>query len=175
MRNSGLVLTTFDLGIERTTHAIRREVEEATLAQKDLSRKHQLISLDSEEEITMAVVPLPTMGDYYKKTDEGHVYRGFVMAKPTNFDIKHFVLSGLRGNLFDENTIRDMWEHLSRLYKITSMCRPTDITEDQVKLRLFGFSLIGRSKDWLTFLPNGTIQTWKDMNDKFLDRFFTTT
>ncbi|XP_050909789.1 uncharacterized protein LOC127123629 [Lathyrus oleraceus] len=54
------------------------------------------------------------------------------------------------------------------------MCKPTDVTEDRVKLRLFMLSLIGRSKDWLLFLPSGTI-TWKEYEDKFLERFFTNT
>lgn len=55
------------------------------------------------------------------------------------------------------------------------MCRLTEITEDQVKLRLFWFSLIRRAKDWLLCLSNGTIQTWKKLEDTFLERFFTTT
>ena len=73
---------------------------------------------------------------------------------------------GLIDNRFDENTIRDPWEHLARFYETTLMCIPADITEDQVKLRLFRFSLIGRAKDWLLFLQNGTIQTWKELKDK---------
>lgn len=85
------------------------------------------------------------------------------------------MLSGLRDNPFDGNAIKDPWEHLARFYEITLMCRPTDITEEQVKLRFFGFSLIGRANDWLLFLPNGTIHTWKELEDKFLERFSTTT
>lgn len=108
----------------------------------------------------VAAQPL-TMGDYCKLTDEAHVSRGFVPAYPANFDIKNYVLSGLRENPFDGNTIRNPWVHLARFYETTSMCKPIDVTEDQVKLRLFGFSLIRRAKDWLFCLPNGTIWAWK--------------
>jgi hypothetical protein len=38
---------------------------------------------------------------------------------------------------------------------------------------LFKFSLGKTAKDWLVCLPSGTIKTWKDLEDKFLDRFFT--
>jgi hypothetical protein len=38
---------------------------------------------------------------------------------------------------------------------------------------LFKFSLGKTAKDWLVCLPSGTIETWKDLEDKFLDRFFT--
>lgn len=91
------------------------------------------------------------------------------------FDIKNFVLSGLREKSFDGNAIRDPCAHLAHFYETTSMCKPTDISEDHVKLRLFRFSLIGKAKDWLLCLPNGTIQTWKELEERFLERFFTTT
>lgn len=85
--------------------------------------------------------------DYCKGTDEEQVSEGFVLAYPSNFDIKSYVLSGLREILFDRNTIRDPLAHLARFYEIALMCKPTFVTEDLVKLRLFGFSLIGRAKD----------------------------
>ena len=44
----------------------------------------------------MAAAQLLIMGDYCKQTDEGQVSSGFVPACPTNFDIKNYVLLGLR-------------------------------------------------------------------------------
>lgn len=85
------------------------------------------------------------------------------------------MLLGLRDNSFDGNEIRDPWEHLARFYETTSMCRPTGVIEDQVKLRLFSFSLVERAKVWLLCLPNGMIGTWKELEEKFMERFFTTT
>lgn len=132
-------MTPFDIEIERTAHAIKREVREATLAQRILVENQKLISYDTEEMITMAAAPPQTLGDYCKRTDEGQVSKGFVPKNPANFDIKNYTLSGLRDNLFDGNTIRDLWEHLTRFYETTSMCRPSDIMKDQVKLWWFGF------------------------------------
>lgn len=71
-----------------------------------------------------------TMGDYYKRTNEGQVSRGFVPTDSANFDIKNYVLLGLRKNMFDRNTIRDLWAHLARFYETISMYKPTDVTED---------------------------------------------
>ncbi|KAK2356578.1 hypothetical protein QL285_093907 [Trifolium repens] len=42
-------------------------------------------------------------------------------------------------------------------------------------MRLFAFSLTGPAKDWLQCLPRGSIATWKELEDKFLERFFTHT
>ncbi|MCI35281.1 hypothetical protein A2U01_0056502, partial [Trifolium medium] len=30
-----------------------------------------------------------------------------------------------------------------------------------------------QAKDWLQCFPSGTINTWKELEDKFLERFFT--
>lgn len=51
------------------------------------------------------------------------------------------------------------------------MCKLTDMTDNQIKIQLFDFSLIGRAKDWLQYLPNITIQIWKELVDRFLYRF----
>lgn len=52
------------------------------------------------------------------------------------------------------------------------MCKSVvDITDDRVKLRLFGLSLIGHANDWLQYISNGNIQTLKELEDKFLERY----
>lgn len=53
------------------------------------------------------------------------------------------------------------------------MCKPTgDITNDQVKSRLYGFSLIVRVKDWLQCIINGIFQAWKELEEKNLERYY---
>lgn len=95
-----------------------------------------ILSSNSEEEDNMAAPQPLTMGDYCKQTDEGYVSRGFVLADPANFDIKHFVILGLRDNPFDGNAIRDPWAHLARFYETASMCRLDGVLDDQIKLQL---------------------------------------
>lgn len=53
--------------------------------------------------------------------------------------------------------IRDPCKHLAKFYETCSMCKSIDVTEDRVKLILFGFSLIGQPKYWLQCIPNGTV------------------
>ena len=81
-----------DPKIERTTHAIGRAVREANIAQEIWVEDQPHISFDSEEETNMVTIPPQTMGDYYKRTNEGQVSKGFLPVDPANFDIKNFML-----------------------------------------------------------------------------------
>lgn len=67
------------------------------------------------------------------------------------------MFSLLRDNPLDGQAIKDPWEHLAKFYETCSTDKSNDVAEDQVKLQLFGFSLIGRAKDWLQCISNGTI------------------
>ncbi|XP_052489929.1 uncharacterized protein LOC128042574 [Gossypium raimondii] len=50
--------------------------------------------------------------------------------------------------------------------------KPQGVTEDQIKLRAFPFSLADSAKEWLFYLPPGSITTWADLSRLFLNRFF---
>jgi hypothetical protein len=64
-------------------------------------------------------------------------------------------------------------EHLSRFAETCEFCvPPTTMTESQKKLKLFPFTLTVRAKDWLLSLPSGTIQTWEELELKFLEKYF---
>ncbi|KAK2375093.1 hypothetical protein QL285_076007 [Trifolium repens] len=117
-----------------------------------------------------------TMGDYSKRTDNDQISLGFQPANLANFDIKGNVLIGLRENQFDGRINNDPWDHLLKFSKTCQIQKvPYIVTEDQKKLRLFTFSLTGPAKDWLQCLPRGSIATWKELEDKFLEMFFTHT
>ncbi|KAL0416803.1 UNVERIFIED_CONTAM: hypothetical protein Slati_3512200 [Sesamum latifolium] len=55
---------------------------------------------------------------------------------------------------------------------VCSGMRPHGLTEEQVKLRAFPFSLIEQAKDWLYFLPSGFVTTWNDLKRQFLEKYF---
>ncbi|WJX82476.1 hypothetical protein P8452_65227 [Trifolium repens] len=116
------------------------------------------------------------MGDYCKRTDNNQISLGFQPTNRANFDIKGNVLTGLRENRFDGRANTDPWDRLSKFSETCQIQKvPENVTEDQKKLRLFVFSLTGPAKDWLQCLPRGSIATWKELEDKFLERFFTHT
>ncbi|KAK8624403.1 hypothetical protein V6N13_065748 [Hibiscus sabdariffa] len=63
-------------------------------------------------------------------------------------------------------------KHLYEFHLVCSSMKPQGVSEDQIKLRAFPFSLSGIAKEWRFYLPTNSITTWTDLNSKFLDRFF---
>ena len=66
----------------------------------------------------------------------------------------------------------DPHKHLKEFHVVCSTMKPQGVTEEQIKLRAFPFSLADKAKDWLYYLPSGSISTWTDMKKHFLEKFF---
>jgi hypothetical protein len=47
-----------------------------------------------------------------------------------------------------------------------------NVENDIVKLKLFPFSLIGKAKDWLLSLPNGSINSWDKLREAFIKKCY---
>ena len=67
---------------------------------------------------------------------------------------------------------KDPNKNLKKFHVVCSSMKPSGITEEQVKLRVFPFSLKESTKKWLYYLPSGTINTWNDMKGLFLEKYF---
>ncbi|XP_076939596.1 uncharacterized protein LOC143608441 [Bidens hawaiensis] len=50
--------------------------------------------------------------------------------------------------------------------------KPHNITEDQIKLRAFPFALQDSAREWLYYLPPGSVITWNGLARLFLDKYF---
>ena len=66
----------------------------------------------------------------------------------------------------------DPHKHLKELHVVCMSMKPTGVTEDQIKLRAFPFSLKDSAKDWLYYLPFGSIKTWNEMKKFFFGEIF---
>ena len=66
----------------------------------------------------------------------------------------------------------DPHKHLKELHVVCTSMKPMGVTKDQIKLRVFPFSLKDSAKDWLYYLPSGSIKTWNEMKKLFLKKYF---
>nr|XP_027075770.1 uncharacterized protein LOC113699597 [Coffea arabica] len=60
------------------------------------------------------------------------------------------------------------------LHEFDVSMKPPGITEEQIKMRAFPFSLKDAAKDWFYYLPPGSITTWEQLKKKFLKKYFPT-
>nr|XP_027060870.1 uncharacterized protein LOC113687466 [Coffea arabica] len=88
----------------------------------------------------------------------------------TPFELKsgliHLLLSfhGLSGE--------EPYKYLQEFDVVCNSMKPPEITEEQIKMRAFPFSLKDSAKDWLYYLPPDSITTWDQLKKKFLDKYF---
>ncbi|CAM8996360.1 unnamed protein product [Rhodiola kirilowii] len=61
--------------------------------------------------------------------------------------------------------------HLQRLLGVCQNLRPYGVEVEDFKLKAFYFSLIDVAIDWFLSLPSGSIQTWDQIQKKFLAKY----
>jgi hypothetical protein len=168
----------YNLEIEKTTRANRRAVRLARSAEGTSQDSSSMDIQPTEPEFIIMGEPppqqqRPMMGDYGLDANHGHLTHVFQPANLVAFDIKSSVQQNLNENPYDGSDDRSPHEHLSHFHETCQFCvLPANVTESQKKLRLFPFPLTSRAKDWLLSIPSGTIQTWDELELKFLKRFF---
>ncbi|XP_073136966.1 uncharacterized protein [Henckelia pumila] len=64
----------------------------------------------------------------------------------------------------------DPHKHLMEFHVVCTRMKPHGVTEEQIQLRAFPFSLKNAAKDWLYYLPLGSITTWIEMKRIFLEK-----
>ncbi|XP_068319463.1 uncharacterized protein [Pyrus communis] len=69
----------------------------------------------------------------------------------------------------------DANKHLMEFHVVCSGMRPTNVDEEQVKLRAFPFTLEATAKEWLYNLPPGSMNTWNQVKQAFLEQYFPAT
>ncbi|PNX91304.1 hypothetical protein L195_g047434, partial [Trifolium pratense] len=167
--------------IEKTARAKQRAVREAQRASNQEGNTNttevlEEASSDMEEPIDMAAPPPPpprrTLGDYGRRDDDELANQGFQPANPVSFDIKNTVLSALKENPYSGSEAQCPNLHLSHFYEACDYTDPPGVSESDKRLRLFKHSLTGRANDWLDTIPPGTIQNWRQLERKFMDRYF---
>nr|XP_023895404.1 uncharacterized protein LOC112007302 [Quercus suber] len=160
----------YDPEIERTLRRLRKEARKNS-EEQDLALDSLFASnFDLEEEEVMAgnqtlkelvapnlnqqplCITFPTLD----ATTTFELKFGLIHLLPT--------FRGLAGE--------DPHKHLKELHVVCTSMKPTGVTEDQIKLKAFPFSLKDSAKDWLYYLLSGSIKTWNEMKRLFLEKYF---
>ncbi|XP_027182311.1 uncharacterized protein LOC113780732 [Coffea eugenioides] len=92
------------------------------------------------------------------------------LAENTAFELKSGLIQLLPS--FHGLSGEEPHKHVKEFEVVCSSMKPPGVTEEQIRLRAFPFSLKDAAKDWLYYLPAGSITTWAQLKKKFLEKFF---
>ena len=66
----------------------------------------------------------------------------------------------------------DPHKHLQKFHLACSTLNINNVSEDNINLRVFPFTLAGAAQNWLYSLPPRSISTWGELKKLFLEKFF---
>nr|KYP56851.1 hypothetical protein KK1_003100 [Cajanus cajan] len=98
------------------------------------------------------------------------------IVRPTMNDrlaeMKPALLQLISSNQLSSLDHEDPHTHLYTFYELCGSVGVSGADKEALLMRLFPFSLNGKAKAWLHSQPNQSLTTWRDVETKFLARFF---
>ncbi|XP_009773211.2 uncharacterized protein [Nicotiana sylvestris] len=89
-----------------------------------------------------------------------------------NFEIRTGVIQIQQSCIFTGDLSEVPHSHLIDFLELVETTKYNGVPPEEIKLRIFRFSLKGEAKTWLRSLPQGSITTWDQMTQKFLNKYF---
>ncbi|XP_021728348.1 uncharacterized protein LOC110695424 [Chenopodium quinoa] len=95
------------------------------------------------------------------------------LEEGTNVEIKSGLIHLLPA--FHGMKGEDPNKHLAEFHVVCTSMKPIGMTDEQIQLRAFPFSLKDAAKDWFYYLPPGSITAWADLKKCFLEKYYPAT
>ena len=158
-----------DTELERTLRRLRKtkRAERATMADE---RNDQTV-----EQRTAAGRPhlQDTMEDFWRPIIQEEYS---AIKQPTidanNFELKPALITMMHQNQFTGHPTEDPNEHLGRFLMMANTVKLNGLRPEMIKLHLFPFSLRDITATWYESLPYGLVDTWEELVEAYLGRFF---
>ncbi|XP_068492294.1 uncharacterized protein [Phaseolus vulgaris] len=112
-----------------------------------------------------------TLGDYVMYQGPSH-FSSIAIPTTKALEINPDFLTLIRAYQFTAIEHEDPYSHLDTFYELVGTMGFQSSDLENVYMRLFSFSLAGKAKEWLKSLPNQSLTSWKDVEEKILQRFF---
>jgi len=169
----------FDPEITKTERNNRKKKKQATTITPGKSSSSDYLSTDKPlVENNMAKregnrPPRRTLGDYAYQQGPKH-YNSIVIPPFSNkvVELKPTLLSLIGSHPFAGMDHEDPYTHLSTFMELLSTMGASGEDVEAIYLIAFPFSLAGKAKTWLQSHPNKSLNTWEEVEEKFIARFF---
>ena len=92
--------------------------------------------------------------------------------KANNFELKPTLITMVQQHQFTGHPSEDPNEQLGRFMRMEKTVKLNGVRPDVIKLQLFPFSLRDVAATWFDSLPMGSVNTWEELVEAFIRRFF---
>ena len=166
-QDSDLLLV--DTELERTLRSLRKTKRAENVAMAD--ERHD----QTEEQRTAARRPpiTDTMEDFWRPIIQEEYS---TIRQPTvdvnNFELKPALITMVLQHQFTGHPTEDPNEHLVRFLRMSNTMKLNGVRPEVIKLHIFPFSLRDIAATWYELLPYGSFDTWEELVEAYLGRFF---
>ena len=127
-----------------------------------------------EQETTAERPPMQdTMEDFWRPViqEEYSVVRQPAI-EANNFELKPTLITMVQQNQFTGHPTEDPNEHMDRFFRMANTVKLNGVRLEVIKLHLFPLSLRDIAATWYESLPYGSVNTWEELVEAYLGRFF---
>ena len=89
-----------------------------------------------------------------------------------NFELNPAFITMVQQHHLIGHPLEDTNEHLGRFMRMENTVKLNEVRPDVIKLQLFPFSLRDVAATWFDSLPVGLVNTWEELVEAFMSRFF---
>nr|GEU30779.1 hypothetical protein [Tanacetum cinerariifolium] len=82
------------------------------------------------------------------------------------------ILVKIRDNIFNEAIEENMFEHINKFLEVVGPIKINGVSQDQFRLSIFSISLAGIVGEWFKKNCIGSVTTWGDLVEKFVQKFY---
>ena len=168
-RKQGAELLPLDTEIERTLRGLKK-VKSAEIAEMANERVTHAVNQEFAAEVTQE---RDTMEDLWRPViqDEYSAVRQPAIDA-NNFELKPALITMVQQKQFTGHPTEDPNEHLGRFMRMANTVKLNGVRSEVIKLQLFPFSLRDITTTWFDSLPYGSVNTWEELMEAYLSRFF---
>ena len=134
------------------------ERQDQTEGQRTAARRHPIAD-------TMEDFCRPIIQDEYSAIRQPAV-------DANNFELKPALITMVQQQQFTGHPTEDPNEHLGRFLRMSNTVKLNGVRLEVIKLHLFPFSLRDTAATWYESLPYGSFDTWEELVEAYLGRFF---
>ena len=158
-----------DTELEKTLRSLRKikKAENSTMADE----RHDQNEVHREAARRPPITD--TMEDFWKPIiqDEYSAIRQPAIDA-NNFELKPALITMVQQHQFTGHPTEDPNEHLGRFLRMANTVKLNGVRPEVIKLHLFPFSLRDTAATWYESLPYGSVDTWEELVEAYLGRFF---